>query len=158
MHRISLPATMESVATVSRQVADLGAQAGLPPERRYKLRLAVEEIATNIVTHGYAEAPDPPTDPEFQLEWGFGPDRVWVRLEDSARPFDPTRAPDPADLDAPLSERRIGGLGIHLVRASLDEFSYERTAGRNRVTLGLRHPCLSGTEDADGPQHGRGRR
>ena len=137
MHTISLPATTEGVARVAREVAERGAAAGLPPARAYKLRLAAEEIATNIVDHGFGRAPRDPV-PEFGFEWDCDEEWVRVHLVDEAGPFDPTSAPVPPDLDAPLEERRMGGLGIHLVRASTDEFRYERRGRLNRVTLGLR--------------------
>lgn len=144
MPAISLPATTGGVDSAARQVAELSVAAGLAHDQRYRLRLAVEEIATNIVTHGFAEAAQPVTDPTFDLEWGCDDDWVWVRLSDAARPFDPTSAPEPTDLDAPLSQRRIGGLGIHLVRRSIDDFRYEHSDRRNRVTLGLRRHRATG--------------
>jgi serine/threonine-protein kinase RsbW len=137
VHTISLPATSEGVARVAHEVAELGAAAGLPPARTYKLRLAAEEIATNIVDHGFGRAPRDPV-PDFRMEWDCDEEWVRVHLVDTAGAFDPTAAPAPTDLDAPLEERRMGGLGIHLVRASVDEFRYERRGQRNRVTLGLR--------------------
>lgn len=138
MGRICLAVTMDSVQEVVRRVVALVDEAGLSPERSYRLRLAAEEIATNIVVHGYGEAPVPPPEPGFYLEWGSDEERVWVRLEDGARPFDPTRVPQPANLGDPLAERQEGGLGIHLVRDALDEFSYRRAGGHNHVLLAIR--------------------
>lgn len=154
MQRISLPATADSVAEVGRRVVELGEATGLPGPRRYGLRLAAEEIVTNIVTHGYDEAEIRPPDPTFDLEWGCEPGRVWVRLVDSARAFDPTRVPEPDDLNAPLDRREPGGLGIHLARTSLDEFTYRRDRGRNHVTLAVdRRPSTENGENdgADDP-------
>lgn len=139
MQRLTLPATLESLTDVTRFVQEIGARAGLPDEQEYRLRLAVEEIATNIVTHGYGESDRPvPADASFAVEGAAEDDRVWVRLIDDAPEFDPTRAADPADLDSPLDQRRIGGLGIYLVRTSLDEFTYARVDGQNRTTLVLK--------------------
>lgn len=136
MQGTTLPATAPSVARVAQHVTEISRAAELSPERSYKLRLAAEEIATNIIVHGYGED-DSVADPVFDLEWGCNEERVWIRFLDVARPFDPTTAPEPDDLDAPLERRRIGGLGIHLARASLDGFTYRRTGGRNCVTLFL---------------------
>ena len=138
MGRICLAVTLDSVAEVVRLVVALVDETGLTPERSYRLRLAAEEIATNIVVHGYGEAPCPPPDPGFYLEWGSDEDRVWVQLEDGARPFDPTQVPPPDNLGDPLAQRQEGGLGIHLARDSLDEFSYRRAGGHNRVLLAVR--------------------
>lgn len=138
MRRISLPATRDSVAEVARRVAALSRAGGLSADRSYRLRLAAEEMATNIIVHGYDEASERPPDPDFVLEWGCEGDQVWLCLVDSARPFDPTGLPTPSDLDDPLSQRTEGGLGIHLARTSLDGFTYERSGGRNRVTLAIK--------------------
>lgn len=139
MQRLTLPATLDSLDAVTRFVEEIGATAGLRDEQRYRLRLAVEEIATNIVTHGYGESERPvPADASFCVEGAADPDRVWVRLIDGAPEFDPTRTADPADLDRPLEQRQIGGLGIYLVRTSLDEFTYRREDGHNLTTLALK--------------------
>lgn len=129
---------MESVAGIVGRVTALSHDLGLPGDRAYKLRLATEEMATNVVVHGYGEAHERSPHPTIDMEWGNDTEQVWVRLVDGAPPFDPTAAPAPVGLDTPLSERTIGGLGIHLAKASLDDFSYERTGGRNRVTLVLK--------------------
>jgi serine/threonine-protein kinase RsbW len=58
-----------------------------------------------------------------------------ITVEDRARPFDPALAPR-ADPSAPIEQRRIGGLGWHLVHQVMDEVRYEpRTPQGNRVTL-----------------------
>ncbi len=55
-------------------------------------------------------------------------------LEDDGPAFDPLAAPMP-DLDAPIEDRPIGGLGIHLLREMMDELEYTRLDSRNRLTL-----------------------
>ena len=157
---ISLPATQESVAEVGRRVVALGHEAGLGSDGCYRLRLATEEIVANVVAHGYHCTPDCAPDctpdtardaPTLEVRFGCDPDLVWVCVVDSARPFDPTAVGAPDDLDAPLSQRTPGGLGIHLVRSSLDEFRYRRDGPHNHVTLGV-----SRTRPADDPARNGG--
>jgi serine/threonine-protein kinase RsbW len=161
---IALPATQESVAEVGRRIVALGEEAGLGPDESYRLRLATEEIVANVVAHGYLEDPalartsDART---FELRWGSDRERVWVCVVDSARPFDPTAVDTPDDLDDPLEQRTPGGLGIHLVRNSLDEFRYRRDGPHNHVTLGVcrtrpaADPERNGEPDGtDGPDSG----
>jgi serine/threonine-protein kinase RsbW len=158
---VSLPATRDSVAEVGRRVVALGREAGLGPDESYRLRLATEEIVANVVSHGYhcdpgGARPEPGgsrESPTFELRWGSDPELVWVCVVDSARPFDPTVAAPPGDLDVPLDRRSPGGLGIHLVRHSLDEFRYRRDGRHNHVTLGVRRPETAG----DGPERNGGR-
>jgi anti-sigma regulatory factor (Ser/Thr protein kinase) len=57
-----------------------------------------------------------------------------ARIEDDGVEFNPTEHPIP-DLDAPLEERKVGGLGIHLVRQIMTSVEYQRVAGKNVVTL-----------------------
>jgi hypothetical protein len=65
---------------------------------------------------------------------GPPPDRVGVTLTDDGRPFDPLGVAEP-DTALPVEERRIGGLGIYLVRRMMDEVGYQRRADRNVVSL-----------------------
>lgn len=137
---ICLPATTESVAEVSRRIVVLARDVGLEADESHRLRLATEEIVANVVAHGYhrGHAPTAPREvPSFEVRWGSDATRVWVCVIDSAKPFDPTAAAEPIDLDTPLDRRTPGGLGIHLVRSALDEFSYRRDGAQNRVTLAV---------------------
>ncbi|NUT97520.1 MAG: ATP-binding protein [Saccharothrix sp.] len=123
-----IPSTAD---TIGRQVAalvrDLAARADLDRTRAYRLRLAVDEIATNAVTHGGVDV--------VHLCGGVAEDRVWVVLEDSAPPFDP-RAHDPSAVLATSPEDRApGGLGLFLVHSGVDELHYDRADDRNRTTL-----------------------
>jgi anti-sigma regulatory factor (Ser/Thr protein kinase) len=74
---------------------------------------------------------------EVTVEAVLDADRVCITLTDDGRPFDPLgmAAPDTA---LSTQERRIGGLGIHLVRHIMDEVSYHRQAGRNVMVLAKR--------------------
>ena len=58
---------------------------------------------------------------------------VTVVIEDQRPPFDPFGAPQ-LDVDAPLEQRRAGGMGLHLVRNLTDELTYENESDRNRLT------------------------
>lgn len=90
------------------------------------LELAVQEAATNIVVHGYGEAPDQ----RLELGLAAGGDEVVLELFDGAPPFDPTRAPVP-DLDAP----RVHGYGVFLLYQLTDAVEYERAGERNCLRL-----------------------
>ena len=61
-------------------------------------------------------------------------DELTIRVEDDGRAFDPLQAPPP-DLDLPLEERPVGGLGIHIVRSVMDAVEYQRRGGRNVLTM-----------------------
>lgn len=117
---------------VASFVGGLAEKTELPPGRAYWLRLAVEEITTNIGQHGYRGQG------EVWLTAGAEADKVWVRIEDEAPPFD-LRSHDPGPrLATEPSEREAGGFGLLLALHKLDGFSYERVKGRNRNTLIMR--------------------
>jgi len=108
------------------------ARAALEPDAAFDVRLATEEVVTNVIEHGYAgaAAPGPIT-----VRFHHDPRQVVVTIEDLAPPFDPTtiRPPDPS---TPLEQRRIGGLGWHFVTRVMDEVRHEHRHPRgNRLTL-----------------------
>jgi serine/threonine-protein kinase RsbW len=107
------------------------ARAGVPHEVLFDVRLAVEEVVTNVIDHGYAGMPTGPVTVRFHHD----PRQIIITIEDLARPFDSSRVARP-DITAPIEERAIGGLGWHLVHQVMDEVRHAQggTNG-NRVTL-----------------------
>jgi serine/threonine-protein kinase RsbW len=102
---------------------------------RFAVRLAVEEVFTNILEHGYRGNGRVEIVVDGGAGDGSGRRCVRVRLHDRAPPFDPADAPAP-DLDSPLEERDPGGLGWHLVRQLLDALEHRPgVAGGNTYTL-----------------------
>jgi len=99
------------------------------------LHLAVEEWAVNVITYAY----DCSQTCSFEVLCWQDDDYVKVCIKDSGEVFNPTKMEMP-NLDTTLEERQIGGLGIHLIRQSVDIFEYSRVAGNNLVTLGLKIP------------------
>lgn len=104
-----------------------GAEAGMA----YDVRLAVDEVCSNLITHGYRGlAPGP-----IALSVEAQPDRMLIVIADRGHSFD-LRAAPPPDLDAPLEARPTGGLGCHLVRSVVDDIEYRSgPGGENRLTL-----------------------
>jgi serine/threonine-protein kinase RsbW len=92
---------------------------------------AVDEAATNVITHGYRGTPG-----WIEVDVEVGDGRCTVTLSDAAPAFDPTRVPEP-DLSIPPLERHPGGMGVHLIRAATDEFDYRpRPGGGNILVMG----------------------
>ena len=92
--------------------------------------MSVDELLTNTVSYGYDDSDRHRIDMTVRMEGSV----LVVELTDDAKPYDSTAAPHP-DIDAPIEERSIGGLGVHFVRELMDGFSYRRSDGRNIVTL-----------------------
>lgn len=125
---VVVPGTLESLGPIREFVKGVASEAGLDAKRSYRLQLAVDEISSNIVIHGYQEH-DLTGDVEVTAE--VDDDKLVITLVDSATPYNPLDRPDPDDLDAPLENRMIGGLGVFLAIKNVDEFLYRFVDGCN---------------------------
>jgi anti-sigma regulatory factor (Ser/Thr protein kinase) len=104
------------------------------PERPlHELQLALEEHLTNIIRYAY----DDQAEHQIQVRFEFNPPELRLEVEDDGRPFNPLEHPAP-DLTLPLDERPIGGLGIHMIRKSLDQVTYRRGQDRNVLVMSKR--------------------
>ncbi len=101
-------------------------QSGVSEEITYGLKLAVDEVCTNIIMHGY-EGLEPG---KIKLKFYASRKRIQITVTDSGHTFDPQHAPDP-DLDSHWHDRRIGGLGVHFLKHMADEIAYESEPGKN---------------------------
>lgn len=128
---LRIPNRVEELPAVSDAVETLAQKDDWAPDVSYAVVLALEEVATNVVRHGGGEEGTR----EIEIEVVSTEAEARVKVRDTGKPFDPFReAPEP-DIDAGLEDRKIGGLGLHLVRALMDEASYRREDGRNHVTM-----------------------
>ncbi|CAM3306336.1 ATP-binding protein [Kibdelosporangium persicum] len=114
------------VADLVTTVAGMGR---LSKRQAYRLRLAADEITTNITCHGYCGEKG-----VVDIEGGVGDDWVWLHIEDEAPPFDPTHHCRVTVPDA-VQE---GGYGLFLAVTGIDHFAYDYSGGRNRNTLLVR--------------------
>ncbi len=129
MATLTVPGSLESLDDVRAFVTAQAKESGLDDRRTYRLSLAVDEIATNIITYGYGGSD---MEGDVRVLAKRTEDGLKIVLEDSSPAFDPLSRKEPDNLDAPLEERGIGGLGIFLATENVDEFRYENVDGRNR--------------------------
>jgi serine/threonine-protein kinase RsbW len=115
------------------RVEAFGAEAGLPADVTFRLTLALDEAVSNVIRHGLTDGTDRPISVSVRVADGM----VTATVEDHGVPFDPNDAPAP-NLDAPIEERTPGGLGVHLVKATMDDVQYRRDGDRNVLTLRTR--------------------
>ncbi|MFB3787211.1 MAG: ATP-binding protein [bacterium] len=144
MTPLTVPGTMDSLKPVRDYIDRAAMEAGLDKKDRYGLCLAVDEIATNIVMHGYEEAG---LSGEIKVEGRLTAEALVIVLEDTGTEFDPTTRglPTQEDLDMPLEDRPIGGLGILLTLDGVDDYHYERVGPVNRNTFIKRRPAYPGS-------------
>lgn len=130
--RLTLDGNRPLSAELGALIDSLGHLAGLDGRQTYRLRLAADEIVTNVVVHGYRLGGGP-----ISVVCGTDAATAWVRIEDEAPPFDP-RCHDPsARLAAGATAGPIGGFGLFLALRSLDCLDYEYDGHRNRCTLSV---------------------
>ncbi|HEX6811260.1 MAG TPA: ATP-binding protein [Planctomycetota bacterium] len=99
----------------------------------FTVRLAVEEIGTNIIKYAYADS----ARHEIEIDVRLAQGRVLLRMADDGRAFDPLQAQAP-DLGLTIEQRTVGGVGIHLVRTLADGVEYARIAGWNVLSVAIR--------------------
>jgi serine/threonine-protein kinase RsbW len=97
-------------------------------EASFQMNLIAEELFTNVVRHGFQDG----AQHLIWLSLSVTPEEWEITIEDDGIPFDPTKAPEPDTL-APILERSIGGLGIHLIRNIASVFQYQRSEKKNIV-------------------------
>ena len=130
MADLFVAAQVENLAEIRRFVREEAAALGAVEEAICDLELAVDEAACNIIYHGYEGLGG-----IIQVAVERDGDRLIVRLCDEAPLFDPTRYPLP-NVTLPLEQRPLGGLGIFLIRQSVDETAYRvPPEGGNELTL-----------------------
>jgi anti-sigma regulatory factor (Ser/Thr protein kinase) len=132
MDSLTVPGNLDSLGAIASYVAEVSAAAGLDKKATYKLRLAVDEIATNIIVYGYEEAG---IAGDVNLHAKIDDKSLTLSLEDTGIAFDPTQKALTQDLNQPLEMRPIGGLGIYLAIDGVDQFQYERIGECNRNIL-----------------------
>lgn len=127
---LTVTANLENLAKIRQFVEQTSATLGLEATVMYEVQLAVDEAATNIITHGYRDQGG-----NIEIAVSQEGDALIVQLRDEATPFDPTSVPPP-DLTKPLAERAIGGMGVYLMHQTMDEVNHRVTSvGGNELTL-----------------------
>lgn len=140
MEPLTVSGTLDSLGPIAQYVITAAGAAGLDKKSTYKLRLAVDEIATNIIVHGYEEAG---LSGDVLIHAALDDNSLTVILEDTAERYDPTQRDTPDDMDKPLEDRRIGGLGVYLTMQGVDKFLYERVGDRNRNIFVVNRPVAA---------------
>lgn len=102
-----------------------------PMKTQIQLNVAAEEIFVNVAHYAYK--------PEIGLvevcvEFKENPRRVLISFIDSGKPYNPLEKPDP-DITLSVDEREEGGLGVYMVKNTMDDVIYESSDGKNHLTM-----------------------
>ncbi|MEL6309853.1 MAG: ATP-binding protein [Chloroflexota bacterium] len=134
--RLRLPGTIDQVRVACDFVVKVAKSAGFGDDGIFQSQLAVEEIFTNIVEHGYEHDAK---GRGIELVTEITDDALLISILDEAPPFNPLQLDDP-DPDVPLWERKEGGWGVHFVRNYMDDVRYKLDKDRNRLILEKKLP------------------
>ncbi|MCY3877730.1 MAG: ATP-binding protein [Rhodobacteraceae bacterium] len=115
---------------IDSQVESFGRANEWPPDLDFTIRLMLEELVLNAVSYGSEDK-----SVTIHLELKSEADMVRIEMSDDGHAFNPFEdAPSP-DLDSGVEQRRVGGLGVHLVKTMADEISYRRLDDMNRIMI-----------------------
>ena len=127
---IALDGSIDELERLVTTVADFCRRHALDDNVEFDLNLVLEELFTNSLRHGGCQGVPAAADIRLRLL----PAGVELQYRDRGLAFNPLEAPEP-DLTAPLMDRKIGGLGVHLVRQIMQDVRYHRSADTNEVTM-----------------------
>jgi len=130
MTTINFPARFEYLDEIRDFVGENARACGFSERDVYSIQLAADEAASNVIEHAYEGI----SNASFEFVCDYRDDRLVITVIDHGKPFDPSKVALP-DIKADLSDRKIGGLGIFLMRKLMDEVRYEITPSGNRLTL-----------------------
>ena len=120
-------------AELARVLDEVDAQlAPLPvsPKRKYAVRLALDELLSNVLRYAYDDDARHRIDLELETNAPFH-----LTIADDGKPFDPTADAPPPVLGGPVEDRPIGGLGLHILKKMGLRLAYRREADRNVVRV-----------------------
>lgn len=127
---IILKNDFSEITFLSKKLEEYAAAGKIPEDKLFNINLALDELLTNTISYGYNDE----NRHEIIVKFIFGEHDLEIRIEDDGIEFNPLNAKEP-DINAPLEERRIGGLGIHFVKTLMDDVTYKRENDRNILTI-----------------------
>lgn len=131
MKEIVVEATIESIPTVTAFVDEQLEQLECPMKTQMQVDVAIDELFSNIAYYAYNPEIGSAT---VRVEVAEDPLAVVITFIDNGIPYDPLANADP-DITLPIEERGIGGLGIYMVKKTMDDVSYEYKDGQNILRI-----------------------
>ena len=131
MKEITVDATIENMNTVTAFVDDFLDQIACPMKFKIQINIVIDEIFGNICHYAYKDSVGAVT---VRVESGNTPKAVFLTFTDNGIPYNPLETEDP-DITLSSEERKIGGLGIYLVKKNMDEMKYEYVNQQNRLWM-----------------------
>lgn len=131
MKEMTIPATVGNIEKVTAFVDEQLEQIDCPPKAQMQIDIAIDELFGNIAQYAYNPDIGPAT---VRVEVTQEPISVVITFIDHGVPYDPLKTAEP-DITLSAEERTIGGLGIFMVKKTMDEITYEYKNGQNILRI-----------------------
>ncbi|MBR4026742.1 MAG: ATP-binding protein [Lachnospiraceae bacterium] len=131
MKELTIDATVENIETVTEFVNEQLEALECPMKAQMQIDIAIDELFSNIAYYAYNPEIGPAT---VRVEVVENPVSVLITFIDNGVPYDPLKEQNP-DITLSAEDRKIGGLGIYMVKKSMDNVSYEYKDGQNILTI-----------------------
>lgn len=131
MKELTLDATVENISTVTAFVDEELEKIDCPMKAQMQIDIAIDEVFSNIVHYAYHPSVGSAT---VKIEVIEEPMSVVITFIDGGTPYNPLEKEDP-DITLSAEEREIGGLGIFMVKKSMDSIDYEYKDGQNILRI-----------------------
>ena len=128
--RIVLRNDLSEIPKLHRELESFGQKCSLSSKTLFELNLILEEVFANVVSYAYRDS----RRHEIVVLADLRDGELIIEVEDDGRPFNPLQIPPP-DLESPLEQRKIGGLGLHLLRELTNSIEYDRKDDKNRLVV-----------------------
>lgn len=133
MKELTLDATIDNIPVVTDFVDENLEKVGCPMKAQMQINIAIDELFSNIAQYAYGKPPSGGK-ATVRVEVTGKPMAVIITFIDNGIPYDPLAKEDP-DITLSAEDREIGGLGIFMVKKTMDEINYEYKNGQNILTI-----------------------
>lgn len=131
MKEITVDATIDNVQTITDFVDERLEEMNCPVKAQMQIDIVIDELCSNVARYAYSDRTGKVT---VSVDTVDKPMKVWLTFTDEGVPYNPLAKEDP-DITLSAEERKLGGLGIYMVKKMMDEFHYEYKDGKNIVTV-----------------------
>ena len=131
MKEWTFEASVDRIPWLTEQVDGLLEGLDCPMRAQMQIDVAIDELMANIASYAYGTGKGEVT---VRFDFESGDRTVVLTFIDSGIPYDPLAKPDP-DVTLAVEKRTVGGLGIFLVKKTMDDMTYARQDGRNVLTI-----------------------
>ena len=121
---------LEEIDSALKAFADFCIRIQLNDDIKNSVSIVLDDLLNNIISYAFEDS----NEHIIEISYRADHQRLVIEVVDDGVEFDPFLKGEP-DIESDIDERGIGGLGIHMIKSIMDDYSYKRTKGRNQITL-----------------------